>query len=55
MNPSVRDLRIRRATVADVPEMAESPASFYAHHGAQALRPRWLLWPDIASVLERPK
>jgi GNAT superfamily N-acetyltransferase len=36
---------------------AESPgaAPFYAHHGAQPLRPHWLLWPDIATVLRRPE
>jgi GNAT superfamily N-acetyltransferase len=36
---------------------AESPsaAPFYAHHGAQRLRPHWLVWPDIASVLAQPK
>ena len=32
---------------------AESPgaAPFYQRHGAQPLRPHWLVWPDIAAVI----
>jgi hypothetical protein len=26
---------------------------FYAHHGARALNPHWLVWDDIGVVLAR--
>ena len=34
---------------------AESPAAapYYASHGAQNLRPHWLIWPDVGTVLAR--
>jgi GNAT superfamily N-acetyltransferase len=35
----------------------ESPGArlFYASHGAQPLRPNWMVWPDISTVLARQR
>ena len=35
----------------DVNEESSGARPFYASHGAQQLRPHWLVWPDIKAVL----
>lgn len=35
----------------DVNEESPGAAPFYADHGAQQLRPHWMVWPDIKTVL----
>lgn len=35
----------------DVNEESPGARPFYAIHGAQPLRPHWLVWPDIRTVL----
>jgi GNAT superfamily N-acetyltransferase len=35
----------------DVNEESPGAGPFYASHGAQPLRPHWMVWPDIRSVI----
>ncbi len=35
----------------DVNEESPGATPFYASHGAQPLRPHWMVWPDVRSVL----
>jgi len=35
----------------DVNEDSPGARPFYASHGAQPLRPHWMVWPDIETVL----
>lgn len=44
-----------RRICANLAEDNLAARAFYARHRAEVLRPHWVVWPDIRSVLARPK